>query len=102
MLSACRAERDKGRPVVALDERGKALTSPQFSALVYDKLEAGGSRLNVVIGGADGLPEGLAAEADATVSLSKMVFTHSMARAVVAEQIYRASEIRKGSAYHRE
>ena len=63
-------------------------------------MERGGSRLSFIIGGAEGLPAEV--RADATlVSLSRLTFTHQMARLVLAEQIYRATEIRKGSGYHK-
>ena len=85
---------------IALDPLGKSVTSVQFSELLFSELEAGGSRLNFVIGGAEGLPPELRAEAQ-LLSLSRMTFTHQMARLLLAEQVYRAVEIRKGSGYHK-
>lgn len=61
----------------------------------------GGSRLSIVIGGAEGLPPSLK-QGRELWSLSPMTFTHQWARVVLAEQIYRATEIKKGSAYHKE
>ena len=86
--------------VIALDPLGKTCTSEQFSELLFAAIERGGSRLSFIIGGAEGLPKEV--RADATlVSLSRLTFTHQMARLILAEQIYRATEIRKGSGYHK-
>ena len=91
--------RDAGS-VIALDPLGKTCTSEEFSELLFAAIERGGSRLSFIIGGAEGLPKEV--RADATlVSLSRLTFTHQMARLVLAEQIYRATEIRKGSGYHK-
>mmetsp|Transcript_59162 Transcript_59162/g.86593 ORF Transcript_59162/g.86593 Transcript_59162/m.86593 type:complete len:215 (+) Transcript_59162:66-710(+) len=89
--------------LVCLDENGKGFSSREFSDLVYQNLEEGGSRLSFVIGGAEGLPQELKAGAKGNLlSLSKMTFTHQQARLLLAEQIYRASEIRKGTGYHKD
>ena len=85
---------------IALDPLGKSVTSEQFSELLFSELEAGGSRLSFIIGGAEGLPPELRAKAK-LLSLSRMTFTHQMARLLLAEQVYRAVEIRKGSGYHK-
>ena len=91
--------RDAGS-VIALDPLGKTCTSEEFAELLFAAIERGGSRLSFIIGGAEGLPKEV--RADATlVSLSRLTFTHQMARLVLAEQIYRATEIRKGSGYHK-
>jgi 23S rRNA (pseudouridine1915-N3)-methyltransferase len=62
----------------------------------------GGARLSFVVGGAEGLPPELKGAPYELLSLSKLTFTHQFARVVLAEQIYRGAEIRKGSAYHKE
>ena len=85
---------------IALDPLGRTVTSEEFSELLFSSLERGGSRLSFVIGGAEGLPSELRAQST-LLSLSRMTFTHQMARLLLAEQIYRASEIRKGSGYHK-
>mmetsp|Transcript_8689 Transcript_8689/g.13396 ORF Transcript_8689/g.13396 Transcript_8689/m.13396 type:complete len:212 (-) Transcript_8689:2884-3519(-) len=94
----------KGHKVVLLDPRGKLKSSEQFSEDVYEWLNEGGSRLVFVIGGADGLPPELKSQATRSIvllSLSTLTFTHQFARTVLVEQIYRASEIKKGSGYHK-
>ena len=96
------AEKTKGI-VFALDENGKQYTSIGFSKLVFDSLIEGGSHINFIIGGAEGLPSELKnVYKNNLISLSKMTFTHTHARLVLYEQLYRASEIQKGSKYHKE
>ena len=93
-------------PFIGLDLQGAALDSSKFQQLVFGKLEEGGSRLGFVIGGAEGLPPELRPGGSKKVisdhvSLSKMTFTHQMARLLLSEQIYRAAEIKRGSGYHK-
>jgi 23S rRNA (pseudouridine1915-N3)-methyltransferase len=82
---------------IALDPKGKMFTSEEFSTWML-KQE---SRLNLVIGGAEGLPPQIADQAQAKISLSKLTFTHQLTRLILVEQIYRAFEIDKGSQYHK-
>ena len=98
-----RCEKDKGK-VVLCDLGGRSLSSEKFSEKVYSWLEEGGSRVTFVIGGAEGLPKELLDDRrrfGERVKLSDMTFTHTWARTVLGEQIYRASEIRKGTGYHK-
>ena len=87
---------------IILDERGELCTSVEFTSRVFDALEAGGSRVTFFIGGADGLPPALKADTGRLLSLSRLTFTHQMARLLLIEQIYRATEIRRGSGYHKD
>ena len=91
----------KENSFIALSPSALEMTSPQFSAYLYTQLESFGSRLTFVIGGAEGLPQDLIAEAFQSISLSKLTLTHQMARLLLIEQIYRATEIQKGSNYHK-
>jgi 23S rRNA (pseudouridine1915-N3)-methyltransferase len=84
----------------ALDEKGKSLTSEEFSAELFRSYEIGGSNVDFVIGGHDGLPDELRNSLP-LLSLSKMTWPHQMARLLLIEQIYRSFEIRRGSGYHR-
>eukprot|EP01031_Cornospumella_fuschlensis_P027220 gene27220-32887_t len=84
---------------ICLDETGKQFTSEEFSAHLFKAYEEGGAQVTFVIGGHDGLPKEL--KTKDCISLSKMTWTHQMARLLLIEQIYRAFEIRKGSSYHR-
>jgi 23S rRNA (pseudouridine1915-N3)-methyltransferase len=85
---------------VFLDPAGKPMDSAGFAALV-SKAEFEARDLVFLIGGHDGLPAGWAARADLLVSLSAMTFPHELARAMLAEQIYRAFATLRGHPYPR-
>ena len=85
--------------VLLLDEHGKSLDSPAFSA-IFERLQVQSKRIVVVIGGAYGVNDELMKRANATVSLSAMVFPHQLVRLLLAEQVYRAQSIAAGSRYH--
>ncbi len=87
--------------VVALDQRGRSLTSLAFARQIENWAERGAD-LAFLIGGADGLSEAVLARADEKLSLGAMTLPHQLARVVIAEQIYRAGTIRAGHPYHRE
>ncbi len=91
----------KGATVVALDERGKLLTSPDFAARIAGWRDTGSQDLAFLIGGADGLDQGLVARADFKLSFGKMVWPHMLARVMLSEQVYRAVSILAGAPYHR-
>jgi 23S rRNA (pseudouridine1915-N3)-methyltransferase len=86
---------------IALDERGRALTSPALAGLLADWRDRGTRDAAFVIGGAEGLARDLVAGADLVLSLGPMVWPHALARAMLAEQLYRAVTILAGSPYHR-
>ena len=85
---------------ILLDPAGKTLDSRQFSRVIGD---AGmhGHDLVFLIGGHDGLPAGWRTRADLLLSLSAMTMPHELARAVLAEQIYRGFAILNGHPYVR-
>lgn len=87
--------------IIALDERGKALSSPEFSNLLCRLRDDGQREVSFVIGGADGLTQELRARADFKISFGTMVWPHMLARVMLAEQLYRAATIQTGSPYHR-
>ena len=87
-------------PVVYLDPRGEKADSERFAELLFDGLDAGGSRMHVAIGPAEGFSDELR-RSSTLLSLSKLTFPHQVARVLLAEQIYRAAEIRRGSGYHK-
>jgi len=91
-----------GARIIALDERGKLMTSPEFATLLAGWRDEGVSETAFVIGGADGIDPALRGRANATLSFGKMVWPHMLARVMLAEQIYRATTILAGSPYHRE
>ncbi len=91
----------RGALVCVLDERGKILTSPEFSGRLSHWRDSGRGDCVLVIGGADGLDPDLVAGADFRLSLGKMVWPHMLARVMLSEQLYRAATILAGSPYHR-
>ncbi len=91
-----------GSVLVALDERGRALTSPEFAARLAGWRDSGRGDLAFAIGGADGLDPSFRDGADLVLSFGSMVWPHMLARAMLFEQIYRAATILAGTPYHRE
>lgn len=90
-----------GAAVVALDERGKIKTSPDFANDLARFRDDGRSDLAFIIGGADGIDPSLRAKCDGSLSFGKMVWPHMMVRVMLSEQLYRAASILAGSPYHR-
>ena len=82
------------------DPAGKSMDSAAFASIV-EKAEMEGRDLLFLIGGHDGLPQGWGARADLLLSLSAMTFPHELARAMLAEQIYRAFATLRGHPYPR-
>lgn len=91
-----------GAVVAALDERGRTLSSPEFAAQLGRWRDDGSGALAFLIGGADGLDPDLRDRADMVLSFGPMVWPHMLARAMLAEQLYRAASILAGAPYHRE
>ena len=91
----------KEAALVVLDERGRTMSSPDFANRIADFRDSGRSEIAFVIGGADGIDPTLRSDADLTLSFGQMVWPHMMARAMLAEQLYRAASILAGSPYHR-
>jgi 23S rRNA (pseudouridine1915-N3)-methyltransferase len=85
---------------IVLDPAGRAMDSREFTRLV-EKAEMDGRDLLFLVGGADGLAPTWRTRADVLVSLSRMTLPHELARAVLAEQIYRAFATLRGHPYPR-
>lgn len=83
-----------------LDEAGQQLSSIDLSTKIEFLKNRSVQELQVIIGGAYGVDETLRQRADFIWSLSKLVFPHQIVRLLLVEQLYRASEIQKGSGYH--
>jgi 23S rRNA (pseudouridine1915-N3)-methyltransferase len=81
--------------LVALDERGKDLSTRQFAALLAQPTA-------FVIGGADGLDAAIKKRAALLLRLSALTLPHALAQVVLCEQIYRAATLLTGHPYHRE
>ncbi len=86
---------------VVLDERGMDLTTLQLAQRLEAWMRAGGDTA-FIIGGADGIDDGIKARADATLRLSSLTLPHAMARLVLCEQLYRAMSVVRNHPYHRE
>ncbi|WP_116652574.1 23S rRNA (pseudouridine(1915)-N(3))-methyltransferase RlmH [Pelagibacterium sediminicola] len=87
--------------LVALDERGKSLSSEGFAGRISQWRDENRTALALVIGGADGLDETVRARADLVLSFSPMTWPHQIVRIMAAEQLYRATTILSGHPYHR-
>lgn len=87
--------------VICCDERGKNISSDEYSSLLSEAFLKG-QDVVILIGGAYGFDDFIRERADFVWSFSKLVFPHALARVMVMEQVYRAQEIAKGSKYHHE
>jgi len=106
----CRTVEEEGQKILSLvpqgswlcvlDVAGEALTSEDFAKKIAALTLGGVSNLTFVIGGAFGLSDELRRAASFRLSLSKLTFTHQMARLVLVEQIYRAFKINRHEPYH--
>lgn len=90
-------ELSDGYDMIAFDERGKEFTSEDFSRKIGNVT----NKTVFVIGGPEGLSDEVKRKAKETIALSKMTFTHEMARLFLIEQIYRSYQIIKGTQYHK-
>lgn len=86
--------------VVLLDEKGKNLSSVDFSKYLQKKLNTSCKQLVFVVGGSYGFSEKLYSIANDKLALSKMTFSHQMVRLFFVEQLYRAFSILKNEPYH--
>lgn len=91
-----------GEHAVALDERGKELTSIDLSNRLKKWANEGRSSVAFIIGGPNGLDqEFVQKRAKETWALSRMTLPHRIARLILAEQLYRACTIMRGEPYHK-
>lgn len=88
--------------IIALDERGKELSSPEFAKQIGDWQQEGMSKLAFVIGGQDGLSPELRKKAHLVLCFGKLTWPHMLVRPLLAEQLYRAHTILTNHPYHRE
>lgn len=89
-------DQQKDAKIIVLDERGHNFDSFKFA----DYLEDVNVRMVFIIGGALGFDEEIIGRADKVMALSKLTFTHEMARLLLVEQLYRAATIKHGKEYH--
>ncbi len=91
---------DKAK-LIALDERGKNISSEDFAKRLARLRDDGAACTALVIGGADGLDETLRKKADIVIGYGAATFPHQLVRILLSEQIYRAVTILSGHPYHR-
>ena len=87
--------------LVVLAKEGKAFDSQELSHWLKERANEGVKELTFVIGGPLGLSEELVRRARWKLALSKLTFPHKLVRVILLEALYRASEISRGSGYHK-
>ena len=87
---------------IALDEQGRELTSLELAELLSKWRDAGMREVRFLIGAADGLTDAERGSADLLLSFGSATWPHLLVRAMLAEQLYRATTIIAGHPYHRE
>lgn len=85
--------------VILLDERGRNLSSSELSGILSQQF-VNSREVVIIIGGAFGVSEEIRQKSNLVWSLSRLVFSHQLVRAILAEQVYRAQEIWNGGKYH--
>ena len=86
--------------LVALDERGKQLSSEELAGFIQARANESIKHIVLLIGGAFGIDERVLKRANYKWSLSQLVFPHQLVRLILAEQVYRACTILKNEKYH--
>ncbi|MBR5913118.1 MAG: 23S rRNA (pseudouridine(1915)-N(3))-methyltransferase RlmH [Selenomonadaceae bacterium] len=109
-ISECRTVEEEGTKLLAqvprdsflivLDVAGVELSSEGLAEKISELNLRGVSDITFLIGGAFGLSDEVRRAANFRLSLSKMTFTHQMARLIIVEQIYRSFKINRGEPYH--
>lgn len=90
----------EGDLVILLDTGGKEMSSVELSEMLAREMVGGKNGFTFLIGGPFGNGKNLAARADRKLCISKMTFTHQMARLILVEQLYRAMKIMRHEPYH--
>lgn len=100
--AALLAARSPGAVTVALDGDGEAATTASLARRMQNWQEDAVPEVAFLIGGAEGLDPDLCTRADWRLAFGRMTWPHLMARAMLAEQLYRVQQILAGHPYHRE
>jgi 23S rRNA (pseudouridine1915-N3)-methyltransferase len=98
--SLARTKKGGTQVLVLLDSRGKQISSEEFAVWLGARRDSGVAQIVFAIGPASGWDDIARKQAALLLSLSKMTLAHALARAVLAEQIYRATTILTGHPYH--
>lgn len=98
LLDACKP----CEKIIALDERGKDLSSRDISAQFSTWQQQGISHIGLIIGGADGLSDEARKKSHLLLAFGRATWPHMMVRAMLAEQLYRVSTILENHPYHRD
>jgi 23S rRNA (pseudouridine1915-N3)-methyltransferase len=86
--------------LVLLDEKGKELSSVEFSGFLSQRFSSGIKSLVFIVGGAYGVSETIKKKSNVILSLSQMTFSHQMVRLFFLEQLYRGLTILNNESYH--
>lgn len=89
----------EGAYLICLDDRGKEMTSDEFARFLGARERESGRPVVFVVGGFLGLADAVLERADMRLSLSRMTFSHELARVLLLEQVYRALTIIGGRHY---
>ena len=95
-------EAGSGTAIVVLDERGRPLSSMQLAKQLEAWRDRGTREVRFLIGPADGHDEARRSDADLLLSFGTATWPHLLARAMLAEQLFRATSILANHPYHRE
>ena len=87
--------------IVIFDQKGKSVSSENFTKYLINQRDSGEKKLVFIIGGAFGLCKSLYNESNEILSLGKMIWPHFLVRVMVTEQIYRSASIILGNPYHK-
>ncbi|MGN8913163.1 23S rRNA (pseudouridine(1915)-N(3))-methyltransferase RlmH [Anaerofustis butyriciformans] len=87
--------------VIAMDIKGKQLSSEEFSKQIENLSITGKSNITFIIGGSLGISDNVLKKADKKISFSKMTFPHQLFRIMLLEQIYRSFKIINNETYHK-
>ncbi len=93
---------ERNSRTIIFDEKGEQLTSAQIAELLGRWRDDGVSETRFCLGAADGFDDADRATADRLIAFGKATWPHMMARAMLAEQLYRATSILANHPYHRE
>jgi 23S rRNA (pseudouridine1915-N3)-methyltransferase len=91
----------KGSRVIGLFIEGEAFSSEELAQRLQKHMNAGTSHLVLVIGAAEGMPAGVAAQVQERWSLSQLTFSHQLVRLLLLEALYRSFDLLRGGRYHK-